>query len=155
MKFLVMDVDGTLTDGKIYMGSNGEAMKAFNIKDGYGIAVILPQNNIIPIIITARQSKILENRCQELHITEFYQGSKDKPQTLTAILAHYNADLSSVAYIGDDLTDLSAMKAVKVAGGTVLCPADAIFQIRAIADYVSPIKAGDGAVRDCIDNYLI
>ena len=150
-----MDVDGTLTDGKIYMGSDGEAMKAFNIKDGCGLSQILPKYNIIPIIITARESKILENRCHELNITEFYQKSKDKLSTLTSILKNYNADLSSVAYIGDDLADLEVMKAVKVSGGAILCPADAIPQIRNIADYISPIKAGDGAVRDCIDSYLL
>ena len=76
IKFLVMDVDGTLTDGKIYMGSNGEVMKAFNIKDGCGIAMVLPKYGITPVIITARESKILENRCKELNITELHQGSK-------------------------------------------------------------------------------
>ena len=150
-----MDVDGTLTDGKIYMGSNGEAMKAFNIKDGCGLSQILPKYNIIPIIITARESKILENRCQELHIIELHQGSKNKLNTLITILKRYNADLNSVAYIGDDLPDLDVMNAVKNSGGTVLCPTDAIEEIKNIADYVSPVKAGDGAVRDCIDKYLL
>ena len=150
-----MDVDGTLTDGKIYIGPNGEAMKAFNIKDGCGLSQILPKYNIIPIIITARESKILENRCRELNITELHQGSKNKLNTLITILKRYNADLNSVAYIGDDLPDLDVMNAVKNSGGTVLCPADAIEKIKNIADYISPIKAGDGAVRDCIDNYLL
>ena len=66
IKFLIMDVDGTLTDGKIYMGQDGEMAKAFDIKDGAGIALVLPKNNIIPVIITARESKILANRCEEL-----------------------------------------------------------------------------------------
>lgn len=150
IKFLVMDVDGTLTDGKIYMGSNGEVMKAFNIKDGCGIAMILPAKNIIPVIITARESKILENRCKEIKITEIHQGSKDKLQTLRDILEARGEGLDTVAYIGDDLPDLEVMIAVKKAGGVVLCPADAIPQIKDIADYVSDFNAGEGAVRDCI-----
>ena len=195
IKFLVMDVDGTLTDGKIYIGQDGEAMQAFSVKDGCGI--LLAQNhNIIPVIITARESQILENRCKELGITELHQGSKDKLQTLQGILSAYSnintvqnkqtgqnrqdgqinhtescgdgaetggtsegsenaSTLKDVAYIGDDLHDLAVMKAVKEAGGVVLAPADAIEEIKVMADYISPYRAGDGAVRDCIDNYLL
>ncbi len=65
IKILVMDVDGTMTDGKIYMGKDGELMKAFDIKDGYGIAHLLPQLGILPVIITGRKSEILEHRCRE------------------------------------------------------------------------------------------
>ena len=186
VKFLVMDVDGTLTDGKIYMGQDGEAMKAFNIKDGCGILLAKKKHNIIPIIITARESKILKNRCKELGITELHQGSKDKLKTLQGILSARNeaaqdrqngqenqieqdsqngqngqtescgdVSLKDVAYIGDDLADMAVMREVKNAGGVILAPADAIEEIRAMADYVSPYRAGDGAVRDCIDNYLI
>lgn len=154
IKFLVMDVDGTLTDGKIYMGQNGESVKAFNIKDGAGITLILPKQGIIPVIITARESKILEKRCKELNIAEFHQGSKDKLKTLNTILAKYGAGLDSVAYAGDDLPDIPCMEEVKKAGGAVMCPSDAIAEIKSIADYISGFKAGEGAIRDCI-NYLI
>ena len=77
-----MDVDGTLTDGKIYMGSSGELMKAFNIKDGCGIHDIAIPNNITPVIITGRESKIVLNRCKELGITEVYQGISNKVEKL-------------------------------------------------------------------------
>ena len=154
IKYLAMDVDGTLTDGKIYMGAEGEIAKAFDIKDGAGIVLTLPSQGIIPIIITARKSRILENRCKELNITEYYQDSKDKLNTLKSVLKKYGADLSSVAYVGDDLPDIPCMEAVKSAGGLVMSPADAILEIRAFADYISTFKAGDGAVRDCI-NYLV
>ena len=89
IKFLVMDVDGTLTDGKIYMSDNGELFKAFDIKDGCGIHDILPQDGIVPVIITARSSKILANRCKELDITEYHQGCKQKYDKLISILADY------------------------------------------------------------------
>ena len=153
VKFLVMDVDGTLTDGKIYMGSQGELIKAFDIKDGAGIVFELPGMGITPVIITARESSILEIRCSELHISELHQGSKDKLKTLLAILKKYNADLSSVAYAGDDLTDIPCMEEVRKAGGAVICPADAIPEVKALAEYVSGYNAGDGAIRDCI-HYL-
>lgn len=150
IKFLVMDVDGTLTDGKIYMGQDGEIAKAFDIKDGAGIYLELPKLDIIPVIITARESRILENRCKELNINELHQNSKNKLQTLTEILKRYGADLCSVAYAGDDLPDIPCMEEVKKAGGTVLAPADAILEIKALAEYVSGYKAGEGAIRDCI-----
>ena len=81
IKLLFMDVDGTLTDGKIYMGENGELMKTFDIKDGYAIAHMLPEMSIIPVIITGRTSKIVENCAKELHVTELYQRKYDKTDT--------------------------------------------------------------------------
>ncbi len=154
IKFLVMDVDGTLTDGKIYMGQNGEEFKAFDIKDGAGILLILPKINVIPVIITARESKILANRCKELNIFELHQGVKDKFATLNSIITKYNSDFSSVAYAGDDLPDIPCMEAVYNSGGAVVCPSDAIPEIKKLAEYISGNKAGEGAVRDII-NYLV
>ncbi len=147
IKYIVMDVDGTLTDGKIYVGQNGEAMKAFNIKDGCGINDILLPAGITPVIITGRISKIVINRCQELGISEIHQGVKNKVETLRAIVDN----LQSVAYIGDDINDLPCMIAVKEAGGLIGCPSDAVEKVKMIADYIAPNKGGDGAVRDFIE----
>ena len=152
-KFLVMDVDGTLTDGKIYMGQTGEIAKAFDIKDGCGILLLLPKLGIRPVIITARESTILSNRCKEIGIEELHQGIKDKLAKLREIVKKYGETLSTVAYAGDDLPDIPCMEAVKKEGGLVVCPMDAIPEIRALADFVSAHKAGDGAIRDII-NYL-
>lgn len=149
-KFLVMDVDGTLTDGKIYMGQDGELAKAFDIKDGCGILLELPLYGIIPVIITARESLILKNRCEELKIKELHQGVKDKLSKLREIVGKFGESLSAVAYAGDDLPDIPCMEEVKKAGGIVLCPADAISEIKSMADYISGHKAGEGAVRDMI-----
>ena len=151
IKILVMDVDGTLTDGKIYMGDNGEVCKAFNIKDGYGIHDILIPAGIIPVIITGRKSKIVENRCSELGITEIHQGVKDKVAKLNDIIGRLNATLSEVAYIGDDLNDMPCMRAVKDAGGYVGCPADAVHEVREFSNFVADACGGDGAVREFID----
>jgi 3-deoxy-D-manno-octulosonate 8-phosphate phosphatase (KDO 8-P phosphatase) len=148
-----MDVDGTLTDGKIYMGQNEEVVKAFNIKDGAGIYLELPKLGIIPIIITARKSRILENRCRELNISELHQNCKDKYATLKMIIEKYDGNLNSVAYIGDDIPDIPCMEKVREVGGVVMSPADAIPEIKELAEYVSGFTAGEGAIRDCI-NYL-
>ena len=150
IKYLIMDVDGTLTDGKIYMGDKGEIMKAFSIKDGCGIHDILIPNGIIPVIITGRNSEILLNRCNELGIKEIHQGISNKVEELLNI----TTDLSSVAYIGDDINDLLIMKEVKHAGGIVGCPADAVQSVLEIADFISNKLGGNGAVRDFIE-YIV
>ena len=142
-----MDVDGTLTDGKIYMGANGEMMKAFDIKDGCGIHDILIPAGITPVIITGRSSKILENRCKELGITNLHQGIRNKIEKLLTI----TTDLSTVAYIGDDINDLSCMEPIKEAGGLVGCPADAVQKVIDLADFVSKRNGGNGAVREFIE----
>ncbi len=147
IEYLVMDVDGTLTDGKIYMGESGEMFKAFSIKDGYGIHDLLIPSGIIPVIITGRKSGIVSRRCNELGITRVYQGVSDKLE----VLRNITADLSRVAYIGDDLNDLVCMKSVKAAGGLVGCPKDAVKEVREISDFVSQFNGGEGAVRDYIE----
>lgn len=147
IKYLVMDVDGTLTDGKIYMSPSGEAMKAFNIKDGCGILDILIPAGIIPVIITGRKSQIVENRAKEIGITEVYQGQSNKLTKLKEI----TEDLSSIAYIGDDINDMVCIEAVKEAGGVIGCPADAVESVKKYADYIASHNGGDGAVRDFIE----
>ncbi len=147
LKYLVMDVDGTLTDGKIYMGNKGEIMKAFSVKDGCGIHDILIPSGITPIIITGRTSDIVLNRCREIGIIEVYQGIDNKTKKLRDV----TYDFSVVAYIGDDINDLPCMLAIKAAGGMIGCPANAAKQVLDLADFVSIHNGGDGAVRDFIE----
>lgn len=146
IKYLIMDVDGTLTDGKIYMGPMGEAMKAFSVKDGYVIDFILKPHGIVPIVITARTSAIVQNRCDELGIKEVYQGKLDKFATLKEIVGEEN--ICTCAYFGDDIIDLKCMLPVKNAGGITGCPSDAVQEIKAAADYICINKAGEGALRE-------
>lgn len=146
-KYLVMDVDGTLTDGKIYMSNTGELCKTFNIKDGCGIHDILIPAGITPVIITGRKSDIVLNRCKELGITEVYQGVNNKIEKLEKL----TSDFSTIAYIGDDINDLSCMTPIKEAGGIVGCPADAVKKVQEVADFISEHDGGDGAVRDFIE----
>ena len=147
IKLLVMDVDGTLTDGKIYMGPSGELFKSFDIKDGYAINEMLPAHGIVPAIITGRISSIVENRARELHIDELYQGKHDKLDTLRELMQKYDCTRENVAYIGDDILDVECMKKCGVVG----CPADACRQVKDIAHFVCTKNGGNGAVREFIE----
>lgn len=151
IKYLVMDVDGTLTDGKIYMGDSGEIFKAFNIKDGCGINDILKPRGVVPVIITGRESQILLNRCKELGIEEIHQGVSNKIDKLRTI----TSNLGEVAYIGDDINDLSCMIPIKESGGIIGCPKDAAKKVVQLADFVSKRNGGDGAVREFIEWLLL
>lgn len=154
VKYLFMDVDGTLTDGKIYMGNDGEICKSFSIKDGCGIHDILIPFGIKPIIITGRNSNILENRCKEIGINMLYQGISDKVSKLNEILDELNGKYSECAYIGDDINDLLTMKLIKQNGGIVGCPADSAKEVIEVSDFISNKNGGDGAVREFIE-YLV
>lgn len=146
IKYLIMDVDGSLTDGKVYMGNDGESMKAFSIKDGYSTNFILKPAGIESVIITGRKSKIVENRCKELGITKIYQGVIDKFPKLKEAIG--DDGLNMCAYFGDDILDLRCIKPIKAADGVIGCPADAVSEVKAVADYICINKAGEGALRE-------
>jgi 3-deoxy-D-manno-octulosonate 8-phosphate phosphatase (KDO 8-P phosphatase) len=146
IKMLVMDVDGTLTDGKIYVGDNGEVFKAFNVKDGYRL-INIEKYNIIPVIITGKKSEILAKRAAELRIEEVHQGIEDKLTVLDEVINRYHLTYESVAYIGDDINDIDCMKVCYLKA----CPADAISEVLGIVDYVCKSTGGNGAVRELID----
>lgn len=150
IKLFIMDVDGTLTDGKIYMGTNGEAMKAFNVKDGYAITKMLSEKRIVPVIITGRHSSIVENRSSELGIKELYQGVQNKLEKLIEVATKYSATQREVAYIGDDLNDLPCIDFC----GMTACPHDAVSGVKERVDYVCEHDGGDGAVREFVE-YII
>lgn len=153
VKLLVLDVDGTLTDGKIYIGVDGEVFKAFSVKDGCGIHDILPLFDIEPVVITARESKIVENRCTELDIRMLYQGIKNKEKLLKIIceqkgfLLNAEGEYDEVAYIGDDVIDLPAMKLAAIKA----CPVNACQQVLDLANIISDYEGGNGAVREIIE----
>lgn len=147
VRALVMDVDGTLTDGGIYIGNDGEIFKKFHVKDGYGICNMLPQLGIIPVVITGRTSAIVEQRCRELGIRYVVQGSIDKEKSLREILGVLEISLEETAYIGDDLNDYDAMKLAGIRG----CPQDSAIEIKKISEYVAAAEGGNGAVREFIE----
>ena len=150
IKMLVMDVDGTLTDGHIYVGAEGEMMKAFHVQDGYGIAHILPKLGITPVIITGRSSWIVEKRAAELKISHLHQGIGDKLSKLREVAAELGATAEEIAYIGDDVNDLDCISWC----GCTACPADAVPEVLAAVDYVCKREGGRGAVREFVDSVI-
>lgn len=140
-----MDVDGTLTDGRIYMSASGEAFKAFNIKDGYTIYT-LDKIGIIPVIITGRESQIVVRRAEELKIKECHQGVNDKLAKLREVAGKYGVTMDEIAYIGDDYNDVACIEVCGFTG----CPLDAEEDIKPKVDYVCRIKAGEGALREFV-----
>lgn len=148
IKLLVMDVDGTLTDGCVYMGAGGELMKAFHAQDGYGIVHLLPRLGITPVIITGRSSEILQRRAGELKIRHLYQGVGDKLGKLKELCTQLDVEFRQVAFIGDDLNDLECIRCCGYSG----CPADAVPEVLENVDYVCKRSGGRGAVREFIDH---
>ncbi len=149
IKLLICDVDGVLSDGKVYFGNDGEELKNFNIKDGLGIK-LLQRNGIQVAIITGRQSNIVDHRAKELGISLVFQGRSDKRETFDQLTEQLGLRNDQVAHIGDDLPDLPLMKK----SGLGLCVADAYDFVRQNADWVTEHRGGDGAIRDVCDLLL-
>ena len=147
LSVLVMDVDGTLTDGKIHIAATGESFKSFYVKDGYGINVVLPAHGIIPVIITGRTSEIVAHRARELRIQHLYQNVHNKAKVLQNIVLEMGVPLENVACIGDDLNELPMMQLCGICG----CPSDAVSEVKAACDYVCEAPGGHGAVREFIE----
>lgn len=150
IKLLIMDVDGTLTDGHIYISAQGEAMKAFHVQDGYAIAHTLPRHGIVPVIITGRESEIVRRRAEELKIAELYQGVKDKLARLKQLAEKYQASPEEIAYIGDDVNDLDCIRFC----GLTACPADAVRTVIESVGYICEHTGGHGAVREFIEHIV-
>ena len=147
IKMLVMDVDGTLTDGRLYIGENGEVMKAFDVRDGYAIAHFLPEAGITPVIMTNRQSKIVEQRAKELKVKELYQGIPNKLDQVKKLAKTQGLKPEEIAFIGDDLADLECMKWC----GLRACPNDSVKEIKEVSDFICTHDGGRGAVREFIE----
>lgn len=146
IKVLFMDVDGTLTDGKINISENGEIFKSFNVKDGLGIKKLMKEK-ILPVIVTGRRSKIVEYRCAELGITKIYQNINNKENFITKFMSEMQLSKEEVAFIGDDDNDLEAMKLC----GTSFAPYDASKIVKSMATIVLKNKGGEGCVREAIE----
>ena len=146
IRLLVMDVDGVMTNGKITYTSDGQELKSFNIKDGLGIKRA-QASGIETAIITGRTSPMVERRALELGIDHLVQGREDKLAALSDLLDQINLSLDQVAYIGDDLPDLTAIESVKLGA----CPADAATEVKSKANWVSTWAGGDGCVRELCD----
>ncbi len=150
IRLLICDVDGVLSDGLIYMSNQGEELKAFNVRDGYGIHC-LKNAGIEVAIISGRSAKLLEDRAKTLGITLLYQGQSDKIPAYNELLTSLSLQSYQIAYIGDDLIDLPVM--VKV--GLSVAVADAHPVLLSKAHYVTHMSGGHGAVRELCDLILL
>ena len=149
LRLLALDVDGTLTDGSIWIGTQGEVMKAFSVRDGFGLT-LLREAGLELAIITGRRSAIVQARADELRIRHVVQGAQDKGAALIALCERLSIEPRQAAFMGDDWPDLPAM----TLAGLALAPADATLAVKEQADWVSTRRAGDGAVREFAEWWL-
>ncbi len=150
VKLLVMDVDGTLTDGAMYYSERGEELKRFNTRDGMGIT-LLHRASIQTAIITSEHSPVVVRRAEKLRIQEVMLGSKDKTTTLLDMARRLSLSPEDIAYIGDDVNDLHVMRLC----GFSACPVDAVEAIRETAHMVCQKPGGNGAVRELAEFILV
>ena len=143
IRCLILDVDGTMTDGGVYLDSEGTEMKKFSIRDGAGI-LLLREAGVLPVILTGRKSLCVTLRARELGIRQVYQGVKDKKEFLERFQKEQNLSRQETAYLGDDLNDLAAMSLA----GISACPSDAATGVLSRCSLVLKARGGEGAVRE-------
>lgn len=149
VKYWIIDVDGTMTDAGIYYDEHGNELKKFCTKDAAGFLAAHAAGMKI-IVLTGRECEATTRRMKELKVDYLFQNIKDKVSFLKVFITSHGIIKEELGYIGDDLNDYPSMKLT----GYVACPSDSCKEIIRIADYVSPMKGGHGAVRDIIENYL-
>lgn len=149
IKLFVIDVDGTMTEAGIYYDEKGNELKKFCTKDAAGFFVARKVGMEI-MVLTGRECVATTRRMTELKVDYLHQNVKDKIGFLRQFMSEHNICREELGYIGDDLNDLPPMQLA----GFIGCPADSCPEIIAIADYVSPVKGGQGVVRDIIEHIL-
>lgn len=150
IELIVLDVDGTLTEGKITYTQNGDELKSFCVKDGLAISSWLRLGKQVAII-TGRNSQIVERRAKELGIKHFYQGVDNKQEVLEKLLNELNLTMENVASAGDDLNDYKMLKASKRS----FVPHNASAHVQKIADVVLSKRGGEGAIREMIEELIV
>jgi len=143
VRLLALDVDGTMTDGTIYIGPGAEAMKGFSVRDGFGLA-LLREAGVRLAVVTARESSIVATRAAELRFDAVIQSARDKGRALRDVAKRFDLALDQVAYMGDDWPDLPAL----ALAGLAAAPADASPEVARAAHWVASRRAGHGAVRE-------
>ena len=149
VKLLILDVDGVLTDGRIIIDDAGVESKNFDVKDGHGLKIIM-RYGIDVVLLTGRRSQVVERRAADLGIAEVHQGIRNKVEALAKILQRRNLAPEETAYAGDDIVDIPLFKRV----GFAVAVADAVPEVRQVADYITGCKGGRGAVRELCEVIL-
>jgi YrbI family 3-deoxy-D-manno-octulosonate 8-phosphate phosphatase len=151
IKLLILDVDGVMTDGGMYVSENGDQMKRYNTQDGMGIMHLTKSNFQVGIISSGFTNNMVQKRAELLGIQNCYVGRDPKLEILKDWCQKLNFNLDEVAIIGDDINDLGVMKNI----GLAVCPANAVNLVKTQCHIILSKKGGDGCVREFIDNYLL
>ena len=149
IRLFATDVDGVLTDAGMYYSESGDEWKKFNTRDGMGIK-LLQRAGLVTAIVTQERTRLVARRAEKLAIPELHQGVMDKLSVIRDMAARHGLSLQQIAYIGDDVNDIEALKAV----GLSAAPADSLPQVLEIVDYVCTLKGGEGAVRELVELIL-
>lgn len=150
VRLLVLDVDGVFSDGRIYLGNEGEELKAFHTRDGFGMKA-LKNSGIRTAVITGRQSKIVQRRMEHLEVSNIYQGQGDKTQAFNELLEQHELTAEQIAYVGDDTPDLPLIRQA----GVGIAVKDAHPSIQQQAHYITRCAGGFGAVREVCDLIML
>ncbi|MDA9015202.1 HAD-IIIA family hydrolase [Flavobacteriaceae bacterium] len=149
IKTFIFDVDGVLTDGKILIHTDGELLRSFDTKDGYAIKCALLKGFKV-VIITGGRNEAVRERFKELGVFDIYLGAHHKLDAFQDLMDNHDLNPEEILYIGDDVPDIPVMEKV----GLGCCPSDAVSDVKAMADYVSHKKGGEGCVRELIEQVL-
>ena len=149
IKYLVVDVDGTLTDSGVYYDDNGNELKRFSTRDGAGFFAAKAAGIKI-LVLTGRECPATTRRMSEMKVDYLVQDCRDKVAYIEKFMAENSIAQEEIGYIGDDINDVGSMRLC----GFVGCPKDSCKEVLRIADYVSPIEGGKGAMRDVVEHIL-
>jgi 3-deoxy-D-manno-octulosonate 8-phosphate phosphatase (KDO 8-P phosphatase) len=150
IRLLVLDVDGTMTDGRLYYGKEGEALKAFDVRDGHGLRLLRIHGGVKLAALTGRRADLVEQRCRELFIEPVVGSSREKGVALRKICEEVGIALSATAFMGDDVNDLPALRLAALS----CAPSDAAPEVLRDVRWVSRRRAGRGAVRELCEVLL-
>ncbi|HAE89933.1 MAG TPA: 3-deoxy-manno-octulosonate-8-phosphatase KdsC [Idiomarina baltica] len=150
VELLILDVDGVFSDGRIYLGNQGEELKAFHTRDGFGLKA-WTDAGYPAAVITGRESSIVERRMKHLGVTHIFQGVKNKVERYEQLLDNLNLNDSQVAYVGDDVPDLQLINRAKLG----IAVHDAHPSVQLAAQYITRCHGGFGAVREICDLLLL
>ena len=149
IRLLVLDADGVLTDGRVYIGPRGEVLKVFDVRDGYGL-MQLQRAGVQVAVISGRRSPMMAVRCRELGIRHLHQGVADKLGVFARLCARLKLTPAVCACVGDDVQDVPLMRAAALS----FAVADAHRDVRRAADIITRASGGRGAVREVCDHLL-
>ena len=149
IKLFTLDVDGVLTDGSLLVMNDGQLVRRMNIKDGYALQLAIKRGYHV-LVISGGNSDAVKLRLEKLGVTAVFMSVLDKKAVLQEYMSKHGFQKNEVLYMGDDMPDRGVMQMA----GLPCCPADAVAEIRDISGYISPIKGGEGCVRDIIEKVL-